>query len=330
MRRGHQVTVYCRQRPDAPTYLGVDLVYLPTIRHKYFDTIAHTAVSTLHLVAHRTDVALYCNAANAIFCFLPRLVGVPVLLNVDGLERKRKKWNRLARGWYLLSEWLSTFLPTHAVSDAEQIAAYYRQRYGAATTFIPYGAPTGKVPTKGALERLALQPDHYFLYVTRFEPENNPLLVREAFETLDTTVRLALIGDAPYAHDYIRRVRDTRDPRVVIPGAIYGAGYQELQSHCLAYVHATEVGGTHPALIEAMGRGCLVLYLNTPENHEVAGDAAIPFEADGLAAAMQRVLDMPRAERAAWGAKAMARVIERYSWDAVTTAYENLFQRYVR
>ena len=99
---------------------------------------------------------------------------------------------------------------------------------------------------------------------------------------MSTDKKLALIGDAPYAHEYIARVRDTNDPRVVIPGAIYGDGYRELQSHCFAYIHATEVGGTHPALIEAMGRGALTLYLDTPENREVAGDVAIPFTHDDL------------------------------------------------
>ena len=68
-----------------------------------------------------------------------------------------------------------------------------------------------------------------------------------------------------------------------MPGAIYGEGYHELGSHCFAYIHATEVGGTHPALIEAMGRGALVLYRDTPENAEVAGEAGIPFEPAELA-----------------------------------------------
>ena len=108
-----------------------------------------------------------------------------------------------------------------------------------------------------------------------------------------TPLKLALIGDAPYAGDYIRRVRDTRDPRIVMPGAIYGEGYRELGSHCFAYIHATEVGGTHPALIEAMGRGALVLYRDTPENIEVAGDAGIPFDFAGLAGVIERVLAMP-------------------------------------
>ncbi len=137
------------------------------------------------------------------------------------------------------------------------------------------------------LERLDLEPGRYFLYVSRMEPENHPLEVRQAFERVATDMKLALIGDAPYAREYIRRVRDTRDPRIVMPGAIYGEGYRELGSHCFAYIHATEVGGTHPALIEAMGRGALVLYRNTPENAEVAGDAGIPFEPGDLAAKME-------------------------------------------
>ena len=82
-------------------------------------------------------------------------------------------------------------------------------------------------------------------------------------------------------------MRDTSDPRIVIPGAIYGEGYRELGSHCFAYIHATEVGGTHPALIEAMGRGALTLYLDTPENAEVAGGAGLPFTHENLTQVMR-------------------------------------------
>jgi glycosyltransferase involved in cell wall biosynthesis len=322
--RGHQVTVYCRQRYIENRYRGVSLRYLPTVRHKYFDTVAHTFLCTLDLLFHRPDAALYCNAANAIFTAFATAAGVPVALNVDGLERNRKKWNRLGRAWYAFSEKLSTLIPDAVVSDAEKIAEYYRERYGKATVFIPYGAETGKVATAAALNDLGVEPDRYFLYVSRMEPENNALLVREAFEQVQTDLKLALVGDAPYAHDYIRKVRDTRDARIVLAGAIYGIGYHELQSHCFAYIHATEVGGTHPALIEAMGRGALVLYLDTPENAEVAGGVGIPFEADDLAEKLRLALAMSAAERATLGCRAAERVRERYSWDAVTEAYENL------
>ena len=325
--RGHRVTVYCRERHTEPTYLGSELRYLPTIRHKYLDTIVHTALSTVHLLFHRVDVALYCNAANAIFCWMPRLAGMPVALNVDGLERNRKKWNRAAKAWYRLSEWLATFCPTEIVTDACAIEHYYRDRYACASTMIPYGAEPQRLETTAVLPTLGLERDRYFLYVTRFEPENNPLLVREAFETLATPLKLALVGDAPYAAEYIARIKNTTDPRVVIPGYVFGDGYGELQSHCYAYVHATEVGGTHPALIEAMGRGALILYLETAENTEVAGGIGLPFTAQTLPAVMQRALDMSPTERTAWQRKAVDRVRERYSWSAVTDAYEALFHR---
>jgi len=142
-----------------------------------------------------------------------------------------------------------------------------------------------------------------------------------------TDMKLVLVGDAPYAAEYIRAIKDTNDQRVIFTGAIYGDGYHQLQSHCWAYVQATEVGGTHPALIEAMGRGALVLYLYTPESREVAGGAAVEFQPDELTERLQWAVDLDASERRRWGARAMQRVEERYSWNAVTDAYEALFRR---
>jgi glycosyltransferase involved in cell wall biosynthesis len=322
--RGHHVTVYCRARHPEPVYRGVHLIYLPTVHHKYTDTIFHSCFSTLHALGSNYDAVLYCNAANAVFTWMPRARGIPVALNVDGLERHRKKWNRAAKAWYRVSEWLATWMPNVVVTDAQAIADYYREKYQRDSVMIPYGAELGPVGTDAALGQLSLERRKYFLYVSRMEPENNALLVRESFERVATDYKLALIGDAPYAAEYIARVHDTRDPRVVMPGAIYGTGYRELGSHCFAYIHATEVGGTHPALIEAMGRGALTLYLDTPENAEVAGGAGLPFTHGNLTEVMETTLRMSEEERESWRAKAMEQVRSRYSWDAVTSAYEKL------
>jgi len=329
--RGHRVTVYCRGDQADREYRGVHLRHLPTIRHKYLDTIAHTGLSTLDILAHhQQDAIIYCNAANAVFTLFPRFLGMPTALNVDGVERKRKKWNYAAKAWYLASEWMSTWCCSSVITDAEKIREYFLERYGKDSTFIPYGAETGKVQGTEALSALGLEPGRYVLYVSRMEPENNALMVRQAFERVQTDYKLALIGDAPYAADYIRQVRDTSDSRVVIPGALYGDAYRQLQSNCAAYVQATEVGGTHPALIESMGRGCLVLYLNTVENVEVAADAGIAFaDGDELVQKLQDAVDAAPEERAEWGQRAMSRVEKLYSWDAVTDQYETLLQNLV-
>ena len=328
--RGHEVTVYGRAnsvgRPG-PLYRGVRLVVLPTVPHKYFDTLANTCLATLHLLFHRQQAVLFCNGANAIFTWLPRLLGMPTVLNVDGIERQRKKWNALARGWYWISEWFTKWFPSAVVADAEVIQKYYADRYGRRTHLIAYGAPTGKVATTAALDRFGLTRGEYFLYVSRMEPENNALLVVRAFEKAGVPHKLVMVGDAPYAKGYIRRVKSTDDQRILFTGAVYGDSYHELQSHCLAYIHATEVGGTHPALIEAMGRGAPVLFLDAPENREVAEGVGIEYPKDEvqLARAIESLATISTDERADLGAASTARVKERYDWEAVTDRYEALF-----
>src|ERR1700722_14011896 len=143
--RGHDVTVYCREQYAHTEYRGVKLRYLPTIRHKYLDTLTHTGVSTLDALLQRFDVLLYCNAANAVFTLWPRALGMPTALNVDGVERHRKKWNLLAKSWYLMSEWLATWCCSAVITDAEKIREYYLERYDKDSTFIAYGAATSKV-----------------------------------------------------------------------------------------------------------------------------------------------------------------------------------------
>jgi glycosyltransferase involved in cell wall biosynthesis len=328
--RGHSVTVYCRPHyvPRTLTsHKGVRLVHVPTVRHKYLDTVVHTGLSTAHAFGVRYDVVLLCNAANAVFSGLPRLAGTRVVLNVDGIERKRRKWNALGRAWYLGSERLATWWPDAIVTDAEVIEAYYRERYGARSTFIPYGCTVGRTAGRAALDRFGLEPDAYYLYVSRLEPENNALAVIQAFEQTKLERRLVVVGDAPYAGEYIRSLHEAAGPRVILTGGVYGEGYRELQCHARAYVQATEVGGTHPALVEAMGFGNCVVAHDVPENREVLGDAGLFFDAarpDTLAALFER-MEVDETLVTTCRARALSRAGARYSWDRVTDQYDALF-----
>ena len=328
--RGHDVTVYCRDynMPSRePLYRGVKLVHLPTIRHKYLDTVAHTFVSALHAMFRRYDAVLLCNAANSIFIPMLRLTGKPVALNVDGVERRRKKWNAAGRLWYRLGEYFATKFPNRIVADADVIRCYYFENYRVNATMISYGCdPAGDVAPE-EIEKFGLASNEYVLYVSRLEPENNAHEVIEAFEGVKTEKRLAIVGDAPYSAPYITRLKSTTDPRVVFTGAVYGPAYKALQANAYCYVQATEVGGTHPALLEAMGAGRCVLANGTPENREVLADAGIVYEAGNagdLRAKLQEVLDDPSLiERC--GEKARARARSVYSWEKVTDEYEQLF-----
>lgn len=330
--RGHDVTVYGRAHHVPRTltrYKGVRIVVLPTVRHKYLDTVVHTALSVAH-ARGRYDAMLICNAANAVFCLVPRLFGTPVALNVDGIERRRAKWSALGRAWYRASEWLATWTASAVVTDARVIERYYLERYGCASTCIPYGCSVGRAAGTATLERLGLRPRDYVLYVSRLEPENNAHAVIAGFEKATRPgKKLLIVGDAPYARDYIARLHAMAGPDVVFAGAIYGEGYRELQAHAFAYVHATEVGGTHPALVEAMGAGNCVVVNDVPENREVAGDAALYFRAaepSTLAEALDRLSGDPVLADT-MRARARERAERAYSWETVTDMYEALLRR---
>jgi glycosyltransferase involved in cell wall biosynthesis len=329
--RGHQVTVYGRRGfidPSLNSYRGMRLVVLPSIRTKHLETVSHTFLSALHAAFSRYDAVLLCNAANSPFIPILRWTGIPVAINVDGLERRRRKWGAAGRAYYRLGEQLSAWLPNRLITDARVIQRYYRRFYHQPSEMIAYGGDLEPPAMSATLQRLGLEPGQYVLYVSRFEPENNPDRVLEAWSRVTGDRRLVMVGGAPYADDLVRRIHELADDRVVLPGTVYGDGYRELLFNCRVYVHATEVGGTHPALVEAMGASRPVLYYDTPENREVASGAGQGFRFSG-STALESVLnnlldDELRLEELR--RKSRVRVAERYRWSSVTDAYEEVLQ----
>lgn len=327
---GVATTVYCRSHyaSEASPWQGIGLVTLPTIRSKYLDTVVHTALSALHLVLTRgpRDVVL-CNAANAPVLVLLRLFRRRVVLNVDGLEWRRSKWGVAGRSWYRLGEWLSVRLASVLVTDAYEVQTYYRVRHDTDSVMIPYGAD---LLARGALPVPAetpVQPDGYALYVSRWERENNPLLVARAHAACGADLDLVMLGAATYDEQLEAQVRAAASPRACLPGPLFGDGYRGLQVNALCYVHATEVGGTHPALIEAMGAGNLCLVLDTPENREVVATAGVFFaDEQQLAERLRWAAALAPSERDAWRERARCHAAERYSWDAVSRAYLDLLR----
>jgi glycosyltransferase involved in cell wall biosynthesis len=329
--RGHDVTVYCRVPHvsyQGTAYRGMRLVKLPTIRSKHFDTIVHTLLSSLHALARRYDIALYFNVGNSPVTWIPRLAGQRVVLNVDGLDWRRKKWGRFARAYIRECErWASRF-PHRVVTDSRRVQQYYRDHRGTASTYIAYGAEPIAAPPGPQLARFRLEPRRYVLFVGRLVPENCAHHLVEAFEGLSTDFRCVIVGDAPYSAAYIRDLRATADPRVVFTGYVFGDGYRELLSNAYCFVETSEVGGTHPALLEAMAAECCVVVNDTAENLETVADTGFSYDGAMGAASLRGVLESLLKDPALVAARArqgLERVRAHYSWDGVADAYERLF-----
>ena len=336
--RGHDVTVYCREKGPSE-WNGIHRITVPYLPGKYLETVSHTFFSALDALRRRFDAILLCNAANAFVIPLLRAARIPVAINVDGIERRRRKWNILGRAVYAMGEAMSVGFANAVVADAETIADYYRTRYGVDPHVIAYGAGFPIEEDSDVLARLGLTPRNYILFVSRFEPENNPLEVVRAYEELlspdQPTNRptnlpppLVMLGKGLYAPDLVEELHRHAGPSILFPGALYGRDYRTLQRNALLYIQATEVGGTHPALIEAMGSGGAVLAHGTPENREVGGDAVGYFDlrpAQTLSGMISEWLRNPL-QTDEFRARARARAEARYSWDQVADQYDKLIR----
>ncbi|MGE3551125.1 MAG: DUF1972 domain-containing protein [Geobacter sp.] len=330
--KGHDVTVYCRDSyyPDkTDSYCGMNLVFLPNLKKKSLDTLSHTFLSILHAVRQPYDVLMICNAANSPTLILPRLLGKKIAINTDGLEWKRGKWGKIARTYYKLSERISCMLADRVVADSRGIQDYYLKEYNTQTTFIPYGAYPSVSTKPELLASLGLHPNEYFLQITRFEPENNPLITIQAFKQLQTDKKLVVVGGVPYKSDYLRQMQREAEahPNIVLPGSIYDKEIlNEIWCNCYAYIHGNEVGGTNPALLQTMASGCFTIAIDVSFSRDVLADAGVFFErtVQGLADQMQWSLNNCGL-LSAYKFKAIERIKAYYTWDKVADDYEGMF-----
>ena len=332
VQRGHQVTVYCRTHhityPD-PTYKGMRLVKLPTIPNKYLDTLIHSFISSIHALTQRYDVGIYFIAGNSPVTWIPRLVGTKTILNVDGLDWKREKWPAIAKKYIQFAEYLATKLPNQYITDSKVVQNYYQDRFKSCPPYIPYGSEIELLPAGETLTQFGLEPQKYVLFVGRLVPENCAHHIVDAFKQIETDFKCVIVGDAAYAEEYIAslRAKAANDPRIVFTGYVFGKGYHELGTNAAVFIESSGVGGTHPALTEAMAFGSCIIVNDTLENLETIGEAGFAYKGAQGAEALRPVLahlltDLKLVEE--YGRLARGRAQTAYNWETVTDSYEQL------
>ncbi len=327
------MTVYCRSRlySERPAeFRGIKLVYLPSLPAKALETISHTFFAAVHAAMSKYDVILAFNTANSPLLLPLRLLGKKVLLNTDGLEWRRTKWGRLGRFYLKLCEKTAPLAAAGLITDSRAMQLYYRLAHRAASTRIAYGADLETSIQPELLDKFGLRPGSYFLQITRFEPENNPLLSLRAFNRLAPAgTKLVLVGDCPYPSSYLKSIHREAGSNVVLTGFVYDqAILRELRCNCLAYLHGNQVGGTNPALLQAMASGAFVLARDVVFNREVLQNCGRYFKTDpdDLAAAMKWVLEN-RSGLDECRRQASDRINTHYNWEQVSLAYEEACRR---
>ncbi len=331
VRKGHDVTVYCRARDEGRRIWlaeGVRCIATPGIDTKSVSTLSFGVTATLDASRRRFDSMLVLNIANGFWLPLLRAARTPSAVNTDGIEWERGKWSRLGRATFQAGAWMSARNATVLICDSMAIGDIWSERFGRDSTFIPYGAPVLENVGRDRLEAAGLGDEPYLLVVARLAPENNVELTLDALDLLgEEAPRAVIVGSANFASPLEKRLRVMETA-----GRISWLGHvddqvllTQLWANSGIYVHGHSVGGTNPALLQALGAGAPTLALETPFNAEVlpVPEQLFPRDSRALADRIRSVVTSPSLQHE-MAQRGRSIVAERYSWEDVCEAYTDV------
>ena len=336
--RGHEVTVYTRTNYTAerhPTYRGMRPRYLPTVHSKHLDTIVHSALSTVDVLRAGADVIHYHAVGPGIPAVLPRYLSrARVVLTVHGLDAERAKWNTPARTVLRAAQWMSSRVPDATIVVSQDLADHYRRRYRRPTWVIPNGVsePTPR-PAEEIRRRFGLAGGDYVLFVGRLVPEKAPDLLLRAFSMVDGDTKLVLAGGSSFTDDFVRRIHAlaASDPRVILPGYVYGRLLEELYSNAAAFVLPSLLEGLPLTLLEAASYGTPIIASDIPPHVEILGGdgpgrrLVVAGDQTSLVATLEATLRDLEGERA--GAERVSTdVVAAHRWDDAVSATEEVYR----
>jgi glycosyltransferase involved in cell wall biosynthesis len=328
--QGFDVTVYSRPgdvRLDDPARdVRVAVEFTPGLDGKSLSTLTYGLTSVWRAARSRPDVVLVMNVANGFWLPLLRLRGIPTVVNVDGLEWLREKWGWLARKVFYAGARATARWATEIVCDAHAIAQVWRDEFGRESHFIPYGGRAmPELPVPDGL------PDRgYVLVVSRFVPENTIVEFFEAARLIAKHHPVVVVGSTGHGGELDDRARELagEEPGVQVVGHVADdRRLFSLWQHAGAYFHGHTVGGTNPALVQAMALGAPVVARDTVFNREVLGPEGRYVGADParIAEAVLAVLDDPR-EADRLRSLSRDRVADDYTVDLVNERYATVLR----
>jgi glycosyltransferase involved in cell wall biosynthesis len=326
---GHHVTAYCRTyfTPAGKQHKGMQIIRVPTIRSKHLETLVHTFLSTLHVLTEPCDIVHYHALGPALFSFIPRLAGKKTVVTVQGLDWQRQKWGRIASAVLRLGESAAVRLPTRTMVVSEVLQDHYLEGYGAKTSYVPNGGVLRERRLPDKILEWGLEPDEYILFLGRFSPEKGCHLLIEAYEKLNTDVKLVMAGASSYCDEYSRQLRTHASDRIKILDWVSGEAMDELLTNAMLFVLPSDLEGLSLALLDAMGAGLCVLSSDLPENREAIADTGFTFRRGDVVdlADRLRFLIANQTVREAAGLAAKRRVREHYQWSEIAAQIERVY-----
>jgi glycosyltransferase involved in cell wall biosynthesis len=331
--QGWQVTVYCQEDGSGPiresAWQGVRLIHIPIRRTGASGTVIFDWKSTVHAANYPTTI-LSLGYGTAIFSLVYRLKRRTNLMNMDGLEWHRAKWNLFAKSWLWCNELAGCLIANHLIADHPEIKKHLATRCSTdKITMIPYGSDAITDAGVEPLEQLDLKPGSYALVIARPDPDNSLLEIVSAFSSRKRGLKLVILGDyQPDKNIYQRRVMEAASTEVVFAGPIYDKTVvAALRFHCRLYLHGHRVGGTNPSLVEALGAGSPVLAHDNKFNRWVAGGNMAYFANSQECADRLDTLLNDHSVLKGMRVEGRLRHADAFTWDKVLASYERRLEK---
>lgn len=331
---GWDVTVYCRRGATRPNDRDMDVRVVTHVTRgletKSLSTLSYGFTSALDAAGRRPDVALVMNVANGYFLPLLRARAIPTLVNVDGIEWERAKWSPLAKRVFRTGAVCTARWGSGLVFDARAIESYWQKTFGARGTFIPYG---GEVPPALDVPE-GLEHRGYVLIVARFVPENSVPQFFEAVPAIAASHPVVIVGSSGYGGEWDEAARRLAADHSSVSWLGHVSNDSQLLAlwqHAGVYFHGHSVGGTNPALVQAMAAGAPILARDTVYNREVLGPAGkfVAAEPGVIIRSVLRMMDSQIELEEACQVNAQ-RAKQHYSWTQVCTDYERALRELLR
>ncbi len=330
--RGHEVTVYCRPHymgdDNGKYYKGMKRIVTRGLKGKHLDALTHTFTAALHALRQDYDILhIHGCGPGVVAPLLSLRKNARIVLTIHGLDWQRAKWSKPA-SWLMYKGAAFSIRWCHKlVAVGGHIRDFYREQWNCEIEVIPTGVNLPHLPAPKLIHQLGLKQQQYIFCAARFVPEKGLHYLLDAFNSLDTDMKLVIAGDWAYEDEYVKRLLASRNGRVVFPGYVKGRLLAELYAHCYVYVQPSLLEGLSISVLEALSYGCCVLASDIPANLEALGPCGYTFKAgdtDSLREQLSWLLTHPDDVQAEFE-KARSYIARERNWDITADRYEALY-----
>lgn len=330
--KGHQVTVYS---PDFHPYKeelfkGIRIIRKASHQSFFGNSASNFIYDYLCFRdAARKDfdivleLGLITSALSIILCNHKNKV---IVTNLDGLEWKRSKWNNMVQKVTKLLEKYGVKHSDYLIADNVGIQDYIYDEYNRNSEFIPYGAIDTTTPNPKFLKEYDLVPDNYILTIARLEPENNLEMMFDGYISSEIKIPYLVIGN--HLTNYGDFLKDKyRNTEIIFLGGIFNKEHLDnIRHYSSYYLHGHSVGGTNPALLEAMAAQTFIIAHDNQFNKSVINENAYYFNSPNSLAALLQDKELLK-NKIEFAKNNLKRIDNVYRWSIVVNKYESYFKR---